>query len=187
VDRRDTLAAIAKQYDVSIAVLTKLNDLTGSRLTPGQTLKIPQITGALPDKVLLAASRVDHPASDVGRRQRQIVYRVRAGETLGSIARSHGVPVSTLARLNNMGPGDALVKGQRLVIKASTRRYLDEGAQSGRRVLYTVRRGDTVFSISRQFEVSVTQLKSWNGLNSHHQIRAGQRLVMYVESGRQQG
>jgi membrane-bound lytic murein transglycosylase D len=187
VDRRDTLAGIAKQYDVSIAVLTKLNDLTGARLTPGQTLKIPQITGALPDKVLLAAARVDHPASDLGRRQRQIVYRVRAGETLGSIARSHGVPLSTLARLNNMGPGDSLVKGQRLIIKASTRRYLEEGGQSGRRVLYTVRRGDTVFSISRQFEVSVTQLKSWNGLNSHHQVRAGQRLVMYVEPGRQQG
>jgi membrane-bound lytic murein transglycosylase D len=187
VDRGDTLPALAKQYETTVAVITKLNDLTGPRLTPGQTLKIPQITGALPDKVLLAASRVDHPSSDLGRHQRQIVYRVRAGETLGSIARSHGVPLSTLARLNNLGPGDALVKGQRLVIKASTRRYLDEGAQSGRRVLYTVRHGDTVFSISRQFAVSVTQLKSWNGLNSHHQIRAGQRLVMYVESGRQQG
>jgi membrane-bound lytic murein transglycosylase D len=80
-----------------------------------------------------------------------------------------------------------VVKGQRLVIKASARRYRDEGVVSGRRVLYTVRRGDTVYSISRQFQVSVTQLKSWNGLNQRHQIRAGQRLVMYVDAGRQQG
>ena len=58
---------------------------------------------------------------------------------------------------------------------------------SGRRVLYTVRRGDTVYSISRQFQVSVTQLKSWNGLNKRHQIRSGQRLVMYVDAARQQG
>ena len=50
-----------------------------------------------------------------------------------------------------------------------------------------VRRGDTVYSISREFQISVAQLKSWNGLNSHHQIKAGQRLVMYVEPGRQQG
>jgi LysM repeat protein len=50
-----------------------------------------------------------------------------------------------------------------------------------------VRRGDTIFSISHQFQVSVPQLKSWNGLNKHHQIRAGQRLVMYVDSNRQQG
>ena len=95
--------------------------------------------------------------------------------------------MSTLARLNNMGTADSLVKGQRLVIKASARRYREEGAETGRRVLYTVRRGDTVYSISRQFQVSVPQLKSWNGLNQHHQIRAGQRLVMYVDPNRQQG
>ena len=188
VTRRETLASIAKQYGTSATVISHINDLKGGKVAVGESLKIPQISGALPDKVLLAASRVDRPQSDVGgRRQRQIVYRVRAGETLTSIARRHGIPVSTLARLNNMGTSESLVKGQRLVIKASARRFRDEGAQAGRRVLYTVRRGNTVYSISRQFQVSVPQLKTWNGLNQHHQIRAGQRLVMYVESNRQQG
>src|SRR5580692_2268532 len=177
VTRRETLAMIAKQYGTSVAVITKVNDLKGGKVSPGDSLKIPEISGDLPDKVLLAAARVDRPETDVGgRRQRQIVYRVRAGETLSSIARRHGMPVSTLARLNNMGAQDSLVKGQRLVIKASARRFRDEGVASGRRLLYTVRSGDTVYSISRQFQVSVTQLKSWNGLNEHHQIKAGQRL-----------
>jgi peptidoglycan lytic transglycosylase D len=186
VTRRETLAMIAKQYGVSVAVITKINDLKNGKVSAGDSLKIPQISGELPDKVLLAASRVDRPDQG-GRKQRQIVYRVRAGETLSSIARRHGIPVSTLARLNNMGTADSLVKGQRLVIKASERRYRDEGAQSGRRVLYTVHRGDTIYSISKQFQVSVPQLKTWNGLNEHHQIRAGQRLVMYVDTNRQQG
>ena len=188
VARKDTLAGIAKQFGTTVAVLTKINDIKGGKVTPGETLKIPQISGQLTDKVLLAAARVDRPETDLGgRRQRQIVYRVRAGETLSSIARRHGMPVSTLARLNNMGAGDTLVKGQRLVIKASARRFRDEGVVSGRRLLYTVRSGDTVYSISHQFQVTVTQLKSWNGLNEHHQIKAGQRLVMYVDPSRQQG
>jgi len=186
VTRRETLASIAKQYGTSAAVISKVNDLKDGKVSAGESLKIPEISGQLPDKVLLAASRVDRPEIG-GRKQRQLVYRVRAGETLSSIARRHGMPVSTLARLNNMGSGDTLVKGQRLVIKASSRRYRDEGVGSGRRVLYIVRRGDTVYSISRQFQVSVPQLKTWNGLNKHHQIRAGQRLVMYVASSRQQG
>src|ERR1700693_5234349 len=181
VGKRETLAMIAKRYGTSAAVLAKVNDLPGGRVTAGESLKIPEISGSLPDKVMIAAARVDRPETDTGRRQRQIVYRVRAGETLSSIARRNNIPVSTLARLNNLGTGDTLVKGQRLVVQASTRRYRDEGVVSGRRVLYTVRRGDTVYSISRQFQVSVAQLKTWNGINERHQIKAGRRLVMYVD------
>jgi len=188
VQRHETLPMIAKRYGTSVAVIVKVNELPGGRVAEGQTLKIPEISGQLPDKVLIAASRVDRPESDSpGRRERQIVYRVRAGETLSSIARRNNMPVSTLARLNNLGAGDTLVRGQRLVLKASARRYRDEGVVTGRRVLYTVRRGDTVYTIARQFQVSVDQLKTWNGINQHHQIRAGKRLVMYVDSNRQQG
>ena len=188
VARRETLSVIAKHYGTSAAVIAKVNDLNGLHVIPGQTLKIPQVSTQLPDKVLLAAARVDRPQTDTSsHKQRQIVYRVRAGETLYSIARRNNIPVSALARLNNLGTGDSLVKGQRLVIKASARNFRGEGVQSGRRVLYTVRRGDTIYSISRQFQVSVAQLKTWNGINQRHQIRAGKRLVMYVDSNKQQG
>jgi membrane-bound lytic murein transglycosylase D len=187
VGKRESLAMIAKRYGTSAAVLAKVNDLPGGRVTAGESLKIPEISGSLPDKVMIAAARVDRPETDTGRKQRQIVYRVRAGETLSSIARRNNIPVSTLARLNNLGTGDSLVKGQRLLIKASSRRYRDEGVVSGRRVLYTVRRGDTIYSISHQFQVSIAQLKTWNGINQRHQIKAGKRLVMYVDSNRQQG
>ena len=188
VTRKETLAVIAKEYGTTAVVISKINDLKNGKVIAGQTLRIPQVSGQLPDKVLLAALRVDRPETDLGGRKRhQIVYRVRAGETLNSIARRHGMPVSTLARLNNLGAQDTLVKGQRLVIKASARRFRDEGVVSGRRLLYTVRSGDTVYSISRQFQVSVSKLKTWNGLNERHQIRAGKRIVMYVDSNRQQG
>jgi membrane-bound lytic murein transglycosylase D len=188
VTRKETLQMIAKEYGTTAVVISKINELKDGKVIAGQTLRIPQVSGQLPDKVLLAALRVDRPETDLGGRKRhQIVYRVRAGETLNSSARRHGMPVSTLARLNNLGAQDTLVKGQRLVIKASARRLRDEGVVSGRRLLYTVRSGDTVYSISRQFQVSVSKLKTWNGLNEHHQIKAGKRIVMYVDSNRQQG
>jgi membrane-bound lytic murein transglycosylase D len=189
VARHETLATIAKRYGTSAVVIAKVNDLPALRVSEGQTLKIPEISGRLTDKVMLAASRIDKPESDAasGHKERQIVYRVRAGETLASIARRNNMPVSTLARLNNMNSGDSLVRGQRLILKASARRFRDEGVASGRRVLYTVRRGDTINTIARQFQVSVEQLKTWNGINQRHRIRAGKRLVMYVDSSRQQG
>ena len=189
VVKHETLPMIARQYGTSAAVLEKINELNGGRVSVGQTLKVPEISARLPDKVVLAASRIDRPQSTEsnGRKARQIVYHVRAGETLSSIARRNNMPVSTLAQLNNLGAGAPLIAGQRLVIKASARQYRNESAVSGRRVVYTVRRGDTMFSISRQFQVSIPQLKTWNGINLHHQIKAGKRLVMYVDSSRQQG
>jgi membrane-bound lytic murein transglycosylase D len=188
VTKRETLPQIARAYGTSVAVLSRLNGLGGGRVVAGETLRIPQASDQLPQKVLVAAARIDRPAGDAGARHgHQIVHRVRAGETLSSIARHAGMPAGTLAQLNNLNPGDTLVAGQRLVIRASARRYRDEGAPDGRRVTYTVRKGDTVYSISHQFQVTVGQLNSWNGLNRHHQIRAGQHLVMYVEQHRTQG
>lgn len=184
VTRHETLASIAKLYGTSVAVVTKLNDITGKKVSAGQELKIPQDSGQLPDKVLLAAQRVDRPSTDMGGRRHQIVHRVRRGETLRAIARRHGTNVETLARLNGLGANERLVAGQRLVIKTTIRRARGESAAAGRRVQYTVRAGDTLSSISRQYQVSVQQLKSWNGINKQHQIRAGQRLVMYVDANR---
>ena len=189
VARGDTMASLVKEYGSSAVVIAKLNDLKGGKLVPGATLKIPMINGEASDKVLIAASRVDRPETDVGR-TRQIVYHVRAGDTLNSIARTHGIPVSTLAQLNNLGSHASLTRGQRLVLKTSAGRHYREArvasAASAHRVVYTVRHGDTVSSISHQFQVSEPALRSWNGLNKSHPIRAGRRLVMYVEQHRQQ-
>jgi membrane-bound lytic murein transglycosylase D len=188
VAKHETLPQIARAYGTSVAVLSKLNGLGGGRVAVGESLRIPQSSDQLPQKVLVAAARVDRPATDGGARHaHQVVHRVRAGETLNSIARHAGVPVGTLAQLNNLNPGDTLATGQRVIIRASARRYRDEGTPDGRRVTYTVRRGDTIYSISHQFQVSVAQLNSWNGLNKHHPIRTGQHLVMYVDQHRTQG
>ena len=161
VKRNETLAMIAKQYGVSSVVIAKINDIQGGKVTSGESLKIPQVNDQLSEKVLLAAARVDRPETDTGRRHSQIVYRVRAGETLSSIARRHGMPVSTLASLNNMNADDTLVKGQRLVIKASSRRYREEGADSGRCLLYDGAQRRHCLQHIEAISGLVTWLKNW--------------------------
>ncbi len=184
VEPRETLASIAARYGTSSAVIAKLNDLEKPRVTPGQVLRVPEDSAQLPDKVLAAALRVDKPSTDVALKRRQIVHRVRAGETLRSIARRHGTDAATIARINGIGASERLVAGQRLVIKTVARKYRGESASTSRRVVYVVRHGDTLHGISRKYQVSVEQLKSWNGIDKTHAIRAGQRLVMYMESNR---
>jgi len=189
VTRRETLALLARRYDTSVAVIAKLNGLRARRLRPGEVLRIPQASADLPENVLVAAARFDRPEIVRGKLyRRHIVYRVRRGETLSAIARRHRVAIAVLARLNHLGPADRIVAGQRLLIMhVSERRYLGERAGAGRRLLYRVRRGDTVYGIARQFQVTIGQVKHWNGLNRRHLIRVGERLVLYVDRNRQEG
>ena len=107
--------------------------------------------------------------------------RARAGESLASIARSHHMKVDTLAAMNGMYPGDSLHAGQK--IRFST--TVSSGSSSssgGRRVVYIVRPGDTLRRIATLFQVSVSQILSWNGMSSGSQILKGQKLTIRVAS-----
>ena len=55
------------------------------------------------------------------------------------------------------------------------------GSSDAVRHVYRVRRGDTLSSIARSFETSVTSLKQWNRLRGT-QISPGQRLTVYTRS-----
>jgi membrane-bound lytic murein transglycosylase D len=52
---------------------------------------------------------------------------------------------------------------------------------------YTVRQGDTLSEIAGQFNVSVRELMTWNKMRKPSSLRAGQRLVLYVDSNRLSG
>ncbi len=104
--------ASPRQYGTSAAVIAKINDLDGGKVAAGRNAEDSPRSAASCRTRCCWRRRASIARTDVGgRKQRQIVYRVRAGETLSSIARRHGMPVSTLARLNNIGAADALVKG----------------------------------------------------------------------------
>lgn len=87
-------------------------------------------------------------------------YRVRAGDTLGSIASRHGVSVAALKQANRLG-SDRILVGQKLTIPSD--------------IVYTVRAGDTLGSIAVRNGVTLSALKVRNGLTSDR-ILVGQKL-----------
>jgi membrane-bound lytic murein transglycosylase D len=111
---------------------------------------------------------------------------VRRGDTLSSIARRLGTSTQTLARLNNMDISDKLRAGQRLVVATRGRSSSAASAAAvsgdGKRVTYTVRRGDTLYSIARVLQVTVSELLGWNGMSKRSIIKPGQRLVAFVST-----
>jgi len=174
VKRGDSIASVARYFHTSVNVIRELNDMPTGGLAVGDDLRVPSAVPDLPAKVMLAAARADGH----GRIERAHVQVVRRGDSLWTIARRHGMNVSTLAVLNGMHPGDPLKAGQHIRLSTGASGH----AVRHRRVEYTVREGDTVSLIAQLFQCSVPQLLAWNGLSAHSHIHTGQKLRIHLNS-----
>jgi membrane-bound lytic murein transglycosylase D len=127
------------------------------------------------------------PGSTYGKDR--VVYKVRSGDVLGSIAIRHGVKVADIKKWNNLHSNNIRV-GQRLniwlrpsaapktVASASTKVTTPLALPDSK--TYTVQPGDTLWDISRKFEgLTIEKLKSLNKLDGN-KIHVGQKLVVGI-------
>lgn len=99
-------------------------------------------------------------------------YTVVNGDTLWSIANRYGLTVDELKRLNNL-ESDVLSVGQRLLVRTSSMPTPED--------VYTVLKGDTLWSIANKFGLTVDELKRLNNLESD-MLSVGQTLVVKSNS-----
>ncbi len=111
----------------------------------------------------------------------RIRYRVKSGDYLGKIAERYGVGVSSIRRWNNMRSNNIRV-GQYLTIyprkpvEVTSRKEASETKNSSNPRFYTVKSGDSLWSISRKFPgVTVQNLQSWNDMNSNS-LKPGMKI-----------
>lgn len=114
----------------------------------------------------------------------KIRYRVRSGDYLGKIAERYGVSVSRIKKWNGLR-SNRLRIGQRLTIyprklniKPSNKKS-STSASVGKGKSYTVKSGDSLWSISQKFPgITVDQLKKWNDISST-KLKPGMTLKLY--------
>jgi len=116
----------------------------------------------------------------------RIVYRVKSGDVLGKIAERYHVRTSDLRRWNRIGSNNVIRVGQKLSIyknssyfkKTSTSNVASKPSAIPSSKMHTVRSGDTLWSISRQYNgLSIDKLKELNNLNGSG-IKPGQKLKL---------
>lgn len=118
-------------------------------------------------------------------------YIIRTGDTLGVIAQRHHTTVDVLRRVNGI-KGNMIRAGNALLIPVSSRglpgyalsqderiRAVQNSPRAGRKLVYAVRGGDTLWDIARAHGVAVAHLASWNGISPRDPLRIGQRLVIW--------
>jgi len=102
-------------------------------------------------------------------------YRVRRGDTLFSIARQFNTKVNLLMQLNNMKQDEPLVTGRKIIINRV--KSAPDGAAKNNKI-YTVKKGDTLFSLSRRNSTTVEELLRINGRKSSDPLLCGQKIKL---------
>jgi LysM repeat protein len=175
VKKGETLGSIAKANNTTIDELKRINNLSQTKLKPGQVIKIgseapgseyivkaPIVKSAVPTK----------PAS----------HRVKKGETLGSIAKANDISIDELKRMNNLS--DSKLKlGQelKLVANSESAEVVKEAPAKAqlpnKTVSHKVKKGETIKSIAHDYNMTVDELKEINGLTST-KLQNGQKLIV---------
>ena len=130
--------------------IMKANNLNNTNLNIGQVLTIPSSTGTNPDNTF--------------------TYTVKKGDSLYSIANVYDTNVDTIKRLNNLTSNNLLI-GQRLLIPET----YNSPTTVPNYTNYIVKKGDSLYSIAKNFNVSIDTIIKDNSLNSNN-LSIGQNL-----------
>lgn len=178
----DTLWDIAQAYHVDVSALARWNNMTThAPLHLGQRLLIwthgDSAGGAAPTRF---AFNVTRPAETT------VYLTVRSGNTLWDIAHTHNITVSQLRRWNKLSRHAYLHPGQHLLIHTDNNNNLaiasnSQPAQRVRTVSYTVRNGDSLYSIAQRFGVDIPAIRRWNDLGRTNILHPGQPLKLRVD------
>ena len=181
--RGEKLASIASRHGISSARLKEVNGiaLKRGRLTGNQVLLVPGYGGAKFENVSFS----EIPAAPELRSSTEI-YTVRRGDTLQSIAKHAGVKVTQIKAWNHF-KSNRVALHQKIYLSAagktlkSSHRAVAVSAAKPKR--YTVRRGDTLFSIAQRFDVELDDLLRWNKLSSKKHLHPGDKVSIFAKNG----
>lgn len=159
IDTKETLYSISRRYNMPITVILENNPSSDGGLAVGKQLKIPFIPKT--------------NAKVEGK-----IHTVAAKETLYAIARQYDVSIEDLKKLNNLSNTD-ISFGQELIIpKKSTLvevpKLMEIKSVSS---VHTVAAKETMYSISRQYGITIQQLKEWNNIQDN-ELPAGKMLFV---------
>lgn len=193
----DSLWSISKKFDITVDELKKANNLSSNLLSVGQNLIIPgKEAQATSDEyvvkkgdTLYSIARKYNTSVDNLKSINNITtdslaigqiiklpstsstasdtYIVKKGDSLYSIARTYNTSVDKLKEINNL-TSNALAIGQVLKLPSSN---------ASEKVVYTVKKGDSLYSIAREYGTTVDAIKKLNNITSNT-LSIGQKLLL---------
>jgi membrane-bound lytic murein transglycosylase D len=179
VNRPVKLSSLSTLLKLQANTLSSLNPELRHQATPSAeyNLKVP---AGYRDQALTAFNSL---SKWIPPEATYVVHHVRRGETVSGIARRYRTSVSAISRLNRLRRNHLIRAGQRLKIPTyrKSRGYTPPRElrliKEGEKLVYVVKRGDSIQVIAKAFNTTIKRIKELNNLRSNI-IKVGQKLVI---------
>ena len=165
---------ILKQFFSIVCIMKKINVLL---LTFFSFLFIPSLVLPVEHKINSKAKKREVSKVKKGTQKGNvIVHRVRKGDTPARIAKTYGVSLEEFLNMNkNINPKNLKVGS---VVKIPAKQNSKSFAENSReKEVYIVKKGDTLYSISKKYSISIEEIKKLNKINNDA-ITVGTQLIL---------
>lgn len=130
-----------------------------------------------------------------------IIYQVKSGDTLSEIAMKYGMTVQDIVKANKLSSTSRIYIGQKIILPQGGNSFLSSGSNykkssssatakgkpdlsaSHRKIIYTVKSGDTLGDIAEIYDTRASRIRVWNGLQYGEFIHPKQKLTIWVPKG----
>ncbi len=123
-------------------------------------------------------------------------YKIKNGDSLSVIANKFKTSTKLIKQINNI-KGSQIRAGKHLLIPVATasldhyvfsqdQRLVKQQnrQQAGRKIIHTVKRGDTLWDLSRAYKVKTSSIARWNNMAPRDTLKLGQKLVIWQKGNR---
>ncbi|MBU1626409.1 LysM peptidoglycan-binding domain-containing protein [bacterium] len=181
VKNGETLSSIARQYNVSISALIESNSIDNPhRISANKYLTIPSYGSE-------RYSPDDYEYKGSSKKTEYMNYKVKPGDSIYKIALAHKTDVETIMKFNNLKQGKLIHPGDFIKIptyyknKPTKSEILQKNiSYQNDQIIYEVKSGDSLYTISKKFECTVDDIKKWNSITGKKILYPGDKL--YIEN-----
>jgi len=190
IQRGETISTIAEKYDIVQAELVKMNDIRNPRrIRAGKTLIVPvrdaradavRIDPLYKEKPKLPGSiRIRKPKPPEN--HRKILYTVKPGDNLSQIASRFNIRLRDLRSWNDLKYSSMIKAGSKLIVYVPPG-FSHPSENDGRmRMIYVVKEGDTLNSISSRYNTPVEDILKWNSEIKGDRLYPGNKITILVD------
>ena len=158
IQKGETAYFIAQKYKVSVDEIYKLNPESQTGIKDNQIIKIP--------------------VHSAGKQNQQTTHIVGAKETLYGLSKQYNVSVEALQNANSEILAGGLQIGQELIIPQNSANLPKTEITTSSKVTHQVIAKESLFSIAREYNVSVQDLENLNKDLLHGGLQIGQTIAI---------